>query len=228
MAVSVPSRRAPSRTVISALGALPVQNFAWTGKADEANKLLLPWPATASLKDSLQLTHDGRGQPWVAWQALAAVPVTEARANGLRVAREVTALQQKQPGKASRGDLWRVRLTIASDQEMSWVVVSDPIPGGARILGDAGSGARDARLAVGFDPADNNKAARNVWPTYVERSFANYRAYYGYVPRGTFTTEYTLRLNNAGEFSLPATRVEAMYAPEIFGETPNAKVLVGE
>ena len=33
--------------------------------------------------------------------------------------------------------------------------------------------------------------------------------------------EYTLRLNNEGLFSIPATRVEAMYAPEMFGETPN-------
>ena len=27
---------------------------------------------------------------------------------------------------------------------------------------------------------------------------------------------------SASRFELPATRVEAMYAPEIFGETPNA------
>jgi len=48
------------------------------------------------------------------------------------------------------------------------------------------------------------------------------------VPRGKFSIDYTIRLNNAGEFSLPATRVEAMYAPEVFGEVPNAKVVVGE
>jgi uncharacterized protein YfaS (alpha-2-macroglobulin family) len=33
-------------------------------------------------------------------------------------------------------------------------------------------------------------------------------------------------LNNAGTFSLPPSRVEAMYAPEMFGEVPNAKVRV--
>ena len=212
------------------LGALPVQNFAWTGKSDEQNALLLPWPAKPSAKDPLQLRHEGSGKPWVFLQALAAVPVMEARANGLRVTREVTALQQKLPGKVSRGDLWRVRLVIESDQEMTWVVVDDPIPAGARILGDEGSGARDARLASG-DSAGNSggaKAERRVWPTYVERTFSAYRAYYGFVPRGSFSVDYTLRLNNAGEFSLPATRVEAMYAPEVFGETPNAKVVVGE
>lgn len=39
-------------------------------------------------------------------------------------------------------------------------------------------------------------------------------------------TQYTLRLNNVGEFSLPPSRVEAMYAPEMFGVAPNARVIV--
>jgi len=35
-----------------------------------------------------------------------------------------------------------------------------------------------------------------------------------------------VRLNNPGTFQLPPTRVEAMYAPEMFGEIPNADVTV--
>ena len=38
--------------------------------------------------------------------------------------------------------------------------------------------------------------------------------------------EYTVRLNNPGRSSLPPTRVEATYAPETFGELPNAVVEV--
>ena len=67
-----------------------------------------------------------------------------------------------------------------------------------------------------------------AWPAYVERTFSAYRAYYSYVPRGKLFIDYTLRLNNAGEFVLPATRVEAMYAPEVFGEVPNGKVVVAD
>jgi uncharacterized protein YfaS (alpha-2-macroglobulin family) len=33
--------------------------------------------------------------------------------------------------------------------------------------------------------------------------------------------EYTVRLNNEGIMNLPSSRVEAMYAPEMFGEIPN-------
>lgn len=106
---------------------------------------------------------------------------------------------------------------------MSWVVVDDPIPAGARILGE-GDG-RDSRIASMGEGAGTGE--NRAWPAYVERTFSAYRAYYGYVPRGKFSIDYTVRgLNNAGEFTLPATRVEAMYAPEVFGEVPNAKVVV--
>jgi len=40
------------------------------------------------------------------------------------------------------------------------------------------------------------------------------------------TVEYTLRLNQSGRFNLPPTRVEALYAPEMFGELPNDMIEV--
>ncbi|MBI2875627.1 MAG: hypothetical protein HYY20_01955, partial [Candidatus Tectomicrobia bacterium] len=53
-----------------------------------------------------------------------------------------------------------------------------------------------------------------------------FRAYYEYLPKGSFTVEYTIRLNQGGRFQLPPTRVEALYAPEMFGELPNASLEV--
>jgi uncharacterized protein YfaS (alpha-2-macroglobulin family) len=44
------------------------------------------------------------------------------------------------------------------------------------------------------------------------------------VPKGAWTVEYTLRLNQSGSFHLPPTRVEALYAPEMMGEIPNKKI----
>ena len=62
---------------------------------------------------------------------------------------------------------------------------------------------------------------------FEERKFDSFRAYYRFVPKGKWTVEYTARLNNAGEFLLPPTRVEALYSPEMFAEIPNAQVSVG-
>jgi uncharacterized protein YfaS (alpha-2-macroglobulin family) len=47
-----------------------------------------------------------------------------------------------------------------------------------------------------------------------------------FLHKGVVETKYTIRLNNVGEFSLPPSRVEALYAPEMFGEAPNARAKV--
>jgi uncharacterized protein YfaS (alpha-2-macroglobulin family) len=98
---------------------------------------------------------------------------------------------------------------------MTWVVVDDPLPAGATALGRGLGG--DSTMATAGE-----RRQGTVWPAFEERTFTAYRAYFRYVPKGTLVTEYTVRLNNPGTFNLPATRVEAMYAPEMFGEIPNA------
>jgi uncharacterized protein YfaS (alpha-2-macroglobulin family) len=97
------------------------------------------------------------------------------------------------------------------------VAVSDPVPAGATILG-TGLG-RDSRILT-----QGEERKGRVWPAYEERSFGAFRAYYEVVPKGAWTVEYTLRLNQSGSFHLPPTRVEALYAPEMMGEIPNKKI----
>ena len=180
--------------------------------------LSLPWPNVANNKLSIQ--HNGSGKPWATVQVLAAIPAGEPRQFGYRINKTVTPVQEKVPGKVSRGDIWRVTLNVDAEQDMTWVALTDPIPAGAKILGE-GDG-RDSSIAT----RDENRSSYSVWPSFVERSFGFFRAYYAVVPRSKFQISYTVRINNAGEFSLPATRVEAMYAPDVFGELPNKKVTV--
>ena len=113
----------------------------------------------------------------------------------------------------------RVTLDITGAADMTWVAVSDPVPGGATILG-SGLGRDSAIATLG------EKIGGGVQPIYEERSFEAFRAYYQYLPKGNAQVEYTVRLNNPGTFQLPPTRVEALYAPEMFGESPNARVSI--
>jgi alpha-2-macroglobulin len=110
-----------------------------------------------------------------------------------------------------------VHLKIEAQTDMTWVVVNDPIPAGASHLGTGLS--RDSAIATS---GENTSAENFVWPIYSERAFDAFRAYYDYVPKGTFEIEYTIRLNQSGTFKLPATRVDALYEPEMFGELPNS------
>jgi uncharacterized protein YfaS (alpha-2-macroglobulin family) len=113
----------------------------------------------------------------------------------------------------------RVRLELDAMQDATWVVVDDPVPAGATILG-TGLGGQSQRFTQ--DEARRGAA----WPAFEERRFEAFRAYYRYVPKGRWTVEYTVRFDNPGTFALPSTRVEAMYAPEAFGERPNAALTI--
>lgn len=163
---------------------------------------------------SLKLRHEGEGQPYVSVTTLAAVPITTPVNRGYSVKREIVPIDQKSPGKWRRGDVLRIRLDIDARDDMGWVVVEDPIPAGATIL--ATGRQRGSALLT----QDENQRG-DAWPAWQERLFDTYRAYYEYIPRGQFKLEYTIRLNTDGQFQMSPTRVEAMYAPEIFGEAPN-------
>jgi uncharacterized protein YfaS (alpha-2-macroglobulin family) len=182
------------------------------------NTLLLPWAASAG-KESLTVTHQGAGKPWLTLQSLAAIDLKAPFSAGYALKRTVTPVEQAVPGRYSRGDVLRVTLEVTASADMTWVVVSDPVPGGATILG-SGLG-RDSQIAT-----QGEKRAGWSWPAYEERSFEAFRSYHEYLPKGTLMVEYTLRLNNVGLFSLPPSRVEAMYAPEMFAELPNARLKV--
>ena len=187
------------------------------------NGMFLPWAANGQAQ-TLQLAHQGSGKPWLSLQALAAVPRTRPMDAGYRIRRSVVVVQQADPalpaGHYSRGDILRITLEVDASADMAWAVVTDPIPAGATILG--GGLGRDSVIAT----QGEQNAGRGAWPAFEERDFAVFRSYYEYLPKGVVKMQYTIRLNNAGSFALPPSRVEAMYAPEMFGESPNAPVTV--
>lgn len=191
------------------------QHREWAEKSP-ATELKFGWPKG---RDQMTISHAGTGRPWAVVQSLAAIPLKEPFSSGYRIRKTVTPVEQQKAGVWSKGDVLRVRLEMEAQADMTWVVLNDPIPSGAMILG---SGlARDSQLMT-----TGEKQSGSVWSAYEERSFEGFRAYYEFVPKGAWTAEYTLRLNNSGTFHLPSTRVEAMYAPEAFGEIPNEAVEV--
>ena len=192
------------------------RQLTWAGTTPSAAPLLA-WP---SGKQDLLLAHAGSGKPWVTVQSLAAIPLTAPLSSGYRIAKTITPVEQKVKGAWSRGDVYRVHLDLEAQADMTWVVVDDPIPASASVLG----------TGLGNDSQIMSGSARAVgWtrPVYEERTFDAFRAYYDFVPKGKWSVEYTVRLNNEGRFNLPPTRIEAMYSPEMFGEAPNAPVAVG-
>ena len=205
----------PVAGVTSAKMDLKTESVDWS-KTPKGSDITFPWPKKT---ETLNIFHKGSGSPWATVRSLAAIPLKEPFSSGFKIKKTLIPVEQKNKGTWSKGDTVRVRLELESQADMTWVAVSDPIPAGSMILG-SGLG-RDSTLL------SSTKSERGwAWETYRERSFEALRVYYEYVPKGKWTVEYTLRLNNSGTFYLPETRVEALYSPEMFGEMPNRKMEV--
>ncbi|MBI3368349.1 MAG: alpha-2-macroglobulin, partial [Burkholderiales bacterium] len=188
----------------------------WQARKAGGKLPMLAWTAQPS---NLNVTQQGSGKPWLSVQALAAVPLLKPFAAGYRITRSVTPVERKADGVWTRGDVLRVKIEIEADSDRTWVALNDPVPTGATLLG-SGLG-RDSAAAT-----QGEKRSGTAWLAYEERAQDAFRASWEFMPRGKHTIEYTLRLNNAGRFALPPSRVEAMYAPETYGEVPNAALEV--
>jgi uncharacterized protein YfaS (alpha-2-macroglobulin family) len=198
-----------SGSVTATLGG-SVQRVVWAQPPVDLS-LSFAWPAAGA---ELVLTPAGTGAPWATMQARAAIPLEAPLSSGYQITKTIAPIEPKTAGVLSRGDLLRVHLEVEAQSDMTWVVVNDPIPAGASHLGTGL--ARDSQMAT-----QTETESEEVWPAFQERAFEAFRAYYEFVPKGKFVTEYTIRLNQSGRFELPTTRVEALYAPEMFGELPN-------
>ena len=158
------------------------------------------------------------GAPWGMVELRAAVPLAEPTERDYRIVRRVDAVDRKVARRFSRGDVAQVVLDIDADADMTWVVVEDPLPPGAVVLG-SGLGDDSSILGPTYVRGDR-------WPIFTERDFDSYRAYYRYVPKGRFTLRYNVRYNAAGTFQLPPSRVEAKYAPEMHAQLPVKPVTI--
>ena len=193
------------------------QSTGVTWPANDSQEINLALPEA---RTSLSIQQTGTGKPWALVQIKAALPLTSPMNAGFRLNRSIQPVEQKTPGVWTRGDTARVTLEMESTSDQSWVVVDDPIPAGATILGK-GLGRESEMLTRGERAHDGH-----AWLAYEERRQDAFRAYYQFVPKGKWSVEYTVRLNNPGHFVLPATHIEALYAPEIFADSPNSAVEV--
>ncbi len=241
-ALSMQQRGSWQSTITNAWGTLAVEKFAkafeaipvggttaaalagatqqldWT-RDPRGGSLQFAWP---SAQANLDVTHSGAGNPWAQIRTSAAIPLRAPFSSGYTITKTLAPVESTHTGAWKQGDLVRVHLKIEAQTDMTWVVVDDPIPAGASQLG-TGLG-HDSQIATANENANNQSF---VWPAFVERGFEGFRAYYDYVPKGSFEIEYTIRLNQAGTFQMPPTHVEALYEPVMLGELPNAPFTVG-
>jgi uncharacterized protein YfaS (alpha-2-macroglobulin family) len=223
-------------TPANAWGAIVVRRFAQLYPAQaitgvstatlRSNSASQSWPLpqnAAALRlalttGPLRLDHQGGGSPWATVTVQAAVPLTAPLQAGYTISRTITPITQKTNGHWTRGDVIRVKISFKATAGRTWVAIRDPLPPGASVIGSLGG--QSVQLTQGGDTS----GAR---PDYVEARLDNWQAHYAWLPAGEHSVEYVVRLNSSGTFSLPETRIEALYSPSIRGAWPNGQFRVG-
>ena len=105
------------------------------------------------------------------------------------------------------GDLVTVRLVLRSTADMDFIHLKD-------------------MRASGFEPTDvlSEYKYQDGTAYYQSTRDAATHFFFDSLRKGTYVLEYTLRANNAGEFSNGITLIESMYAPEFSGHTKGIRV----
>lgn len=198
-------------------GGAPAQVLDWQAMAmrDGVREQTLGFPWPSAKPDVLRLESHGPGSGWATVSVRTALAVEKAVDAGFRIQRRISPVSRAQAAHWSPGDMYRVHLRIDAQSPTVWAVLSDPVPAGASILG-SGLG-RDSAIAVRGEQISDT----GVQPTYVERDAGTYRAYFEVLPAGVHEIEYTVRIDAPGRFQMPATRIEALYQPDVFGSIPN-------
>lgn len=125
------------------------------------------------------------------------------------------------------GDVYTVTVKVRTPQDRHFVVVDDPLPAGLEAI--------NVNLATTSLDAgrQTTSTARASWWWWDEGTFNKSEMrddrvvlFADRLKSGSHTFTYLVRATSFGTFSLPVTRVEEMYNPDVFGHTSNRTVTV--
>ena len=180
------------------------------------------WNGTEVKPDMAQVTlsKQGEGIAWGAlhWQYYEDLDkITTHKNEQIKITKELMLEVQTASGtllvpvtdttQLKPGDLIKVKLIIKSDRDLEYVHVQD-------------------MRAAGFEPLNVLSGAKwnGSFGYYESTRDASTDFFIGFLPRGTYVFEYSLRVNNAGNFSNGITNIQCMYAPEFNAHSQGIRV----
>lgn len=117
----------------------------------------------------------------------------------------------------------RVRLTMVADARRTHVALIDGMPAGFEAVNPAFASSVTVPLS---DPSARNGYWWWRWFEHQNLRDDRAEAFTSYLPAGTFEYTYIARATTPGEFIVPPTKAEEIYAPEVFGRSGSDRVIV--
>lgn len=143
-----------------------------------------------------------------------------ARDEGLAVFKTLTGLDGKPLDAVKAGTMAVVTLEVVVPQESTFVVVNDPLPAGLEAVNvSLETESREEELELEM----LGEADQDWWLvkwSRVEMHDDRVLLFADTLSPGIHTYRYLVRALNYGTYLSPGVRVEQMYAPEVFGRSP--------
>jgi alpha-2-macroglobulin len=138
-----------------------------------------------------------------------------------------------QATKFAAGDLVRVRVRVASNQERHWLAVEVPLPAGLEAVDTSlATSSRnqinpdDEGMGEGYEPeADDERPSYGFWSPFSHLEYRDSKllAFADHLPAGVHLVSFVARATTPGDYVLKPARGELMYEPEVWGRSEGGR-----
>ncbi|HTS00079.1 MAG TPA: alpha-2-macroglobulin family protein, partial [Bacteroidota bacterium] len=146
---------------------------------------------------------------------------TVAKEEGFSVVKTVETLAGAPADSVAAGAMLKVTLTVSSRQYRHFVVVDDPVPAGYEVVNTS---FQTTAANLSDQEGERDEDWYEVAFHHVEKYDDHVLLFADYFTPGAHTYTYLVQATRSGMFSMPATRAEGMYEPEVFGQTASKVV----
>ena len=149
------------------------------------------------------------------------------RDEGFSIVKTITALDGKPLDSIRAGTLAVVTLEVILPRESLFVVLDDPLPAGFEAVNPAFQTESEERQRQ-LDEMSGMNGRRRWWQgfNHIEMLDDRVLLFADSLTAGVHTHRYLVRALTHGTFSTPGTKIQEMYAPEVFGRSGEITVKI--
>jgi len=184
--------------------------------------------SNASEGEELKLKFDKRGKGRYYYETrLKYYPqdLAQAKDHGISIIKKWEIIEGDQVNDAMipNGATVKVTLTAATPMERNYIVLDDPLPAGFEVINT-----RLKTVSSVYEEYKPLELSADYWGgfNYYEIKDDRVIVFADNLPRGVHTFVYLCKALTPGEYNLPATKVEEMYTPEVFGRTGEKEIII--
>ncbi|EKD42195.1 MAG: ras GTPase protein [uncultured bacterium] len=146
--------------------------------------------------------------------------------NGMTVGKRFENTKGEPVKSYQAGELYAVRVNMVFEVDAYNVALEDSLPAGFEPVDPNFNGTPSTYLNKASQEGVTENWSFEYLVSAVERRDDRMLVFADYVPAGSYDYVYYVRATTSGHYSIPASRVGEMYAPEIFGQSISGEIEV--